>query len=331
MKSLVRNMLLVGRKFFLAGIFLLFSVSSVIAQRVEAEAILTNNQIRIGEQVQLKLAVRYMEGSQKSVVTWPLLKDTITGKIEIIKADTIVTILANRASVLYEQSRLITITAFDSGSYTIPPQQFIVDKDTVQTDPLLFYVTSIPVDTTKPIKDIKGIYDVPAAPVIAEAGTNWWIWTIGALLILGAAFTVYYFTRKKDLEPEPVPVISRRILPHEKYLEQLAELGRKKPWMHGELKQYHIALTEILRSWLVERYRMHAKEMTTTEIIRILHSLRADSSSIMQLERVLRLADLVKFAKGIPHDEENENNINLAINFIQATAVYPTNQIPQFQ
>ena len=308
----------------LAASLLFFTAGCVTAQRVSAEAVLTNNQVKIGEQAQLKLAVRYREGSRKSVVTWPVLKDSIISKVEIVKADSIVTTLASRASVLYEQSRAITITAFDSGTYTIPPLRFVVDNDTVETKPLLFYVSSVPVDTTKPIKDIKGIYDVPPPPPIVEnESSHWWIWLLGGILLVGAAFTVYFLMRKKEIIPQAIPAPARRTLAHEKYLEQLAELGRKKPWLHGELKKYHISLTEILRSWVVERYGIHAKEMTTTEIVRALHSLRADSSAIMQLERALRLADLVKFAKAFPDNEENENSIHLAMNFIQATAIYP--------
>ena len=123
----------------------------------------------------------------------------------------------------------------------------------------------------------------------------------------------------------------RSLLPHEKVLEQLAELGRKKPWLHGELKEYHIAMTEILRAWTVERFQIHAREMTTGEIIQTLNSKRANASALMQLERVLRTADMVKFAKGIPEAEENENCLRLAMNFVEATSIYPEPPIQQMQ
>ncbi len=308
---------------------LLFSGGNLFSQRVEAEALLSRDQIKIGEQVQLKLAVRYREGSKKSVVTWPELKDTIIGKVEIVKEDSILTHLANRASVLYEQVRNITITSFDSGMYVIPSQKFIVDEDTVQTDELQLYVSSIPVDTTKPIKDIKAIYDVPPPPVPFDSHepTSWWIWATVAVVAIGVGLLVFYLTRKKKVEPEIIAAPGRKILLHEKYLEQLAELGRRKPWLQGELKQYHISLTEILRAWIVDRYRIHAKEMTTVEIIRTLNSMRANASAVMQLERALRMADMVKFAKWIPATDENENSLQLAINFIEATAEIPQPQM----
>jgi LPXTG-motif cell wall-anchored protein len=314
-------------------IFLLLFIGKTIhAQNSEAEAILMRSQIKIGEQVDLKLAVRYHEGTKKSVVTWPELKDTLSKEIEIIKMDSIKTVLASRSSVLYEQARTITITAFDSGTYIIPSQIFIVNKDTIYTNELKLYVNTIPVDTTKPIKDIKSIYDVPGAPIVDEPKTsNQWMWfALGGLLVITAVFLIIYFTRKKKL----IPMIhspQRELLPHEKVLEQLAELGRNKPWLHGELKQYHISMTEILRAWVVERFRIHAKEMTTGEIIYLLNSNRADASASMKLERVLRTADMVKFAKGIPENEENEYCLQLAMDFVSATAIYPEPSIPQIQ
>jgi hypothetical protein len=148
-------------------------------------------------------------------------------------------------------------------------------------------------------------------------------------VVLGIIALVYFLMRKKKVLPSQLS--SEQLLPHEKVLKQLAELGKQKPWLHGELKGYHVSLTEILRSWIVERYRVHAKEMTTGEIIQSLHAHRADASAILQLTRVLRTADLVKFGKEIPPNEENENVLQLAMNFVQATAIYPEPPTPPTQ
>ncbi|HET6990029.1 MAG TPA: BatD family protein, partial [Bacteroidia bacterium] len=231
-------------KIFFLFFLLLFSGKLIYAQHAEAEALLSQSKIRIGEQVELKLAVRYHEGTKKSMVTWPEFQDTITQGLEIVKQDSIRTILASRSSVLYQQARSIIITAFDSGTYVIPPQTFIVDKDTVYTTELELYVNTIPVDTTKPIKDIKGIYDVPPPPLITESTSprHWWWWAIGGFALIVTIALILYFTSRKKTIPS-VQNFQRQLLPHERVLEQLAELGRKKPWMHGELKSYHIALT----------------------------------------------------------------------------------------
>lgn len=320
------------KTFFLFSFFCLLA-GGLIAQHSDAEAVLKRDTILIGEQTEIKINLHYREGSKKSVVSWPELKDTLTYGVEILRQDSIKTRLADRVSVLYEQTSTLTITSFDEGIYEIPPIQFIVDNDTVQSLPVTLFVKTVPVDTTKPIKDIKGIYNVPGPPKPKDdSAFSWWWIAIGIIVLAGIIVLIVWLTRKKA-----VPVLpetpGRISLPHEKFLEELAELERKQQWLNGELKAYHISLTDIMRRWLAERYRIHAMEMTTFEMVRALKKQQVAPGSVMQMERILRTADMVKFAKGIPDREENETVMKLAISFIQNTAVYPqiipTNPYPQ--
>jgi hypothetical protein len=318
-------------------LFLLIFASSIQAQdRVQTEAYLQKNSIKIGEQVDLRLSVRYREGTQKSVVIWPDLLDTLTAGVEILKFDTINTRLVDRASVLYEQTRHLTITCFDSGTYHLPPVRFIVDNDTVQTDTLLFFVRSIPVDTTKPIKDIKDIFgDVPPPPAEADNGFNWWL--AGAItLVVGIIVFLLVWLNRKKKKDIPVPVKNVYVsMPHEEVLEKLYQLQRDRPWISGNLKTYHSTVTDIMRGWITTRFRLHATEMTSSEILRAMKRQQlVTQSDMMRLEHILRIADMVKFAKGIPSTEENEQSVQTAIEFVRATIpviIQPgiTGQYPQ--
>lgn len=110
---------------------------------------------------------------------------------------------------------------------------------------------------------------------------------------------------------------------HTKNLSTAGNFRPKKPWLHGELKIFHITLTEILRNWLVTRYQIHALELTTEEIVNTLLKLQSNSDVTQKLEFVLRKSDRVKFAKEILNPEENENCLELAINFVKTTAIFP--------
>ena len=303
---------------------LLFFLSNTIsAQRAEAEALLMQTQIKIGEQTELKFSVSYHEGTKKTKITWPNLKDTLSYGLEIIKIDSITTILISKSSVLYQQTRSVFITAFDSGTYVIPSQTFIINNDTVYTNKLLLIVTTVPIDTTQPIKDIKDIYEVPVAPIEkTKYSVLKWLGISGGFLILIGIILFLYFSNKKN---KSIPIESKvtAIPTHEKTLALLAALGEKKPWLHGELKIFHITLTEILRNWLVTRYQIHALELTTEEIINTLLKLQSNSAVTQKLQSVLRKSDRVKFAKEILNPEENENCLELAINFVKTTAIYP--------
>jgi hypothetical protein len=288
----------------------------------EAEGVLDKTDALIGEPVKFKLKVRYTEGMQKAVVGWPEFSDSLTAGIEVLGSDSITTRMVDRASVLYEQSRSITIVSFDTGMYTIPPVKFTVDGKVFFSNPVNLHISTVAIDTTKPIHDIKAIYDVPPAPPVIEEPkpVNWMMWGLiaaGALIIIGF---IIWMTRKK---PEPVIVPERVVLPHDRVLQLLDELAAKKQWLNGDLKGYYIALTEIMRGWLVERYRFHALEMTTAEIIRVLRLENVPPAALEQITQVLRTADMVKFAKSVPDARECEQNLSQSKNFVQATALIP--------
>lgn len=308
-------------------LFVLAGISShrLSAQGSQAEAVLHPDSMRIGQQIELEFRLRYHEGMSKATVQWPEFSDTIMYGVEIMKLDSIRTTLVDRASVMYEQKRSMTITCFDEGVYELPPQQFIVNSDTVYSNAILLFVKTVPVDTTRPIKDIKPIFEVPGPPKDADdSGFNWWLLAGGLVLIAAMIGFVVWLSRRKKVAPPVIAKEPARIkLPHERFLEELAELESRQQWMKGELRQYHMALTDIMRGWLVERYRIHAREMTTFEIIRALRKQNVPQGPLLQIERVLRTADMVKFAKGIPEREENEHVMKLSVNFIQQTAVYP--------
>jgi hypothetical protein len=305
-------------------VFLLLFFQTVVAQtqpRVDANAALQQNTIRIGEQIKLKLSVRYREGSKKTVIVWPQLKDTLTAGVEIISQDSIHTDLRDRTSVLYEQWRNITITAFNEGTYSIPAKIFLVDNVQYATPPLILTVTTVPVDTTQPIKDIKEIYDVPP-PILKEKKSwfNWWMAAAAGALLLAAGIFVWLTLRKKAEPIEQKTNNPGGLQPHERVLEELTVLASRRLWEQpGELKNHYSRLTEILRSWSVERYRIGALEMTTGEILQHLRYKQVDETAVMLLRDVLLSADAVKFAKYIPPAEDNERCIRTAMEFVQKT------------
>ncbi|MGL4599448.1 MAG: hypothetical protein ACRCYO_18135, partial [Bacteroidia bacterium] len=242
----------------LFSVFLLFCAllvsSHVFAQvRVEAEATLDKKEIRIGEQTKLNLRLNYREGSQKSVVIWPVLNDSLAYGIEKLSGDSIKNKLVDKNSVLYEQTQSFTVTSFDSGVYQVPAIRFIVDQDTVYSLPLELRVQTIPVDTTLPIKDIKTIAEVPPPPPLPPDYSLWY-WIGGGLCVLSLlSFIIYRVVKNRKNRPKVVAVPERVLLPHEQALEELQRLRVERAWEHGNLKQYHTRLAEILRDYVAAR------------------------------------------------------------------------------
>src|SRR5690606_308477 len=101
------------------------------------------------------------------------------------------------------------------------------------------HVQTVPVDTTKPFKPIKGIMAVE---------TSWqdYIWWIagGILALVAIGLIVYFLRRKKPAIPPPPPAPQPA---HERALQQLEALEREALWQGGEVKAYYVRLTDILR------------------------------------------------------------------------------------
>lgn len=286
------------------------------AQHARAIARLDTASFLIGDQTYLRVGVSYRQGNKAIQVTWPEFPaDTIVNHVEIIDAGKIDTVLRDTSSLIYEMTRSIRITSYDSGFYAIPPYRFIVNGDTLQTEALLLTVNTVPVDTTRAIRDIKAPLEVPPPP----PDYTWLWWTGGILLFLAiAGFALWLFLKwkkEKSILPPPPPPIPLHIA----MLEKLEQLKAQALAEKGLIKEYHTELTDIIRAYIEERFRVPALEQTTEEIMRSFRSLAVDDQSRYYLKQMLLLADMVKFAKETPTSFENEMSMNNAIGFVKGT------------
>ena len=292
-------------------IFALLTPSWVLAQ-ITVDANLDKQKVFIGQTAKLNFRATILEGTK---LQFPLLKDTITSKIEIRNISKIDTIRNSQdKEITLKQS--IEITSFDTGYFAIPPLEFL-DKTTNKkyaTQALLFGVSVVPVDTTLAIKDIRGPISAKI-PWWDYVKSYWWI-----LLIIAAIVGFYFYNRSRKNKPKiELPKVKEIKPAHIPALAALQKLKDEAIWKVGEYKEYHSVLSEILREYLEKRYGLFALELTTDEIIISLKSVSIDSDSKARLKQVLFLSDMVKFAKEIPIEIENELSINNAILFVEST------------
>ena len=90
----------------------------------------------------------------------------------------------------------------------------------------------------------------------------------------------------------------------------LNNLEKKELWQKGSVKEYYSELTDIARNYIEEAIEIPAMESTTSELIEALKraslkkKMKISPEILENLERVLKQADLVKFAKSKPLDFE---------------------------
>lgn len=302
-------------QFILIFQFFNFPTSQLLAQDISVIAKFdSSNVIKIGDQLQLHLKA---QSSPNSNITWPIILDTISKQIEVINKTNIDTSLASDSQHVV-LSQTLFITSFDSGYWAIPPFTFlsIAGKDTIvhETEPLLLQVNTIAVDTTQAIKEIKEPLDIPIGwDEIAP-------YVIGGFILLAIILLAIYFIRKYRNKPKEV-VIEKKpdIPPHVIALQELEKLKEQQLWQNNQVKEYHAALSEIVRAYLEKRYQFNALEYTTDEIIQALRNSDISQEAKNKLKKLLILSDLAKFAKEQPLPNENELSMSNAIEFVNIT------------
>lgn len=294
-------------------------LTSSFAQDATVKAVVDSQEILIGDQVNLDLTV---EINDESTVAWPLFKDTITGQIEIIESSIPDTTKKETGETVIHQ-RLV-ITSFDTGFMVIPPVEFVFSQDSLQTlstEPILLFVSDIPVEMEAEIKEIKEPYDVPF---------NWkkYIkWILLALAIIAAIVVGIILYKKYKKEPEePLARPKPKRPAHEIALEKLEALRQKKLWQNDKTKEFYIELSDIIREYIEFQFDVLALEMTTDQTISALKLKGLEDEKIRPLKAMLQMADLAKFAKYKPISNENEQNFDIARTFVNQTLVMPLDE-----
>lgn len=299
---------------YLTLLFLIGSISTLFSQSLEIETNIDTNRITLGDQIVLQYAV---EKKENIYVTLPILQDSITPGVEIIGDPVIdsTKVKDGKQSLTID----VLITAFDTGLYYIPPQPFIF-RDGIYTDTLFskdtyLEVFGVAIDTTNTIRDIKGQEGAPVSPLIVIGII------LGSLLLLGlAGFLIYYFFIRKKEGLEDMKIISKPSEPA--YIAAFRELDRikaQKLWQQNKVKEYYTRITYIIRWYISQRFGIPALEETTDEILNNFRKVKVGNVNMENLESLLNLADLVKFAKGIPDPDENIVHLDNAYDFVKQT------------
>lgn len=283
------------------------------AQGVRAFSSFNKDSIMIGDRISMEITV---EAPADYHIFWPIIGDTLTGKIQVLEQSAIDSTAKENRKTFYQE---VSITSYDSGYHAIPPVEILyrLPDDTVmrttETEPHLLFVNEPKVDLSQDIKDIKAPLEAPIsfkeiAPYIG-----------GGLALILIIFLIWYLAKKRKTPDEPVFIKPKPKEPaHRTALNKLEELRNKKLWQSGKIKQYHTELTDILRHYIEDQFDVPAVEMTSDEIVQAFRK-RLEKETLVMLSDTLKTADLVKFAKFNPLPEEHERGLKNAYEFVRNT------------
>ncbi len=287
-------------------LLILFFSAAVFAQQKGVETSIDTTKNKIGAEFKLTLKTSV---DTLSKVVFPEIKNI--GALEVIRSYPIDTILNNDR---YELIKKYGLTQFDSGRYVIPSIKVLINNKAFITDSIAVEVANVQVDTLQ-----QKMYDIKEIQAAPDYVGNWWKYLLGFLVIGGIGALVYWYAKKQQ-KKKVVEEVYRT--PIEKATSLLNYLEQKELWQKGEIKAYYSELTDIARNYIEEAIEIPAMESTTSELIEALRAasvkkkMTLSPETIENLERVLKQADLVKFAKSRPIEyeiAEDRNKIQKAI------------------
>ena len=277
-----------------------FFTSTLLFSQVQN---LDTSVIRIGEQTKLSISCNFEKGES---FVWPNFNDTIISGVEIIERTKVDSTETKDTITISQQ---FIITAFDSGNYYLPP---IIFNETQKAEGLILNVKTIELADDAELKDIK-------PPINAPYGwSDIWPFLLGILLVILIYFLLkkYVFVKKKtEVKRKPKIIIPPDVIA----LNELATLKDKELWQSGKLKQYHSEISEILRTYLEDRFQILALELPTYDILQSLRNKGMQSENLHTLTTILQRADLAKYAKSKPTDSENDESMSQSVGFVRNT------------
>jgi hypothetical protein len=295
----------------LFGLILVILSVNNSAQTISVGTYTDTTDYLVGDFINYKIEVV----TRKNVeVISPSLPDTLN-QLELISREEPVTTEDEKSrNTIYK----FILAGYDSVQAVIPPVvvEYRSADDTsykkIVTDSVVVNIHTVPVSTAEEIKDVKSPLTIPY---------DWkllLLWIVIAILVLILGNYLYKkYKRSKADQPVEKKVIT--VPPHVIAMNDLEKLEKEQLWQKGFIKDYHSRITEIIRNYFEERFDLPAMELTTTETIQHLKSIKETENILNITNDFLSNADLVKFAKFQPLESVNEAMMKQAKEIVQST------------
>ena len=269
--------------------------------------------IHVGDPVTVQLSVDHPEGW---VVEWP---DSFeVAPFEVLHAGLATPVAAADGDGLRSTATLV-VTSFELGELELPVISVPVTAPdgtsrTLVTDPFRIGVQSVGLDESGDLRDIKGPLSL---------ARSWWVvllWVLLAVALVGGV--ACYMYRRRRPEPESRPAVPRAPPRpfHEIALEALRALEKSSLLERGQVKEYHVRISEIIRRYIEGQFEVPALELTTREVADGMRRAALGASITEAFRGFLERCDLVKFAKLRPGAEDSRELMGRARELVRKTS-----------
>jgi len=160
-------------------------------------------------------------------------------------------------------------------------------------------------DTELDTRDIKDIFKINAAK-------KYIIIAIICLLLLLIGFAIWYILKKRK---QKIIEQAYQKAPEEIAFDALRDLNRDAHLFRDNVKAYYFRLTQVLKEYMGQIRKFPVAEMTTEEI-----ASKVKEKIDIEMVRLMRKADMIKFADFIPTTSEREEHWKNIWSYIKTTS-----------
>jgi hypothetical protein len=283
---------------------------------------LTPNQseLTVGDPVELSLEVTHPTGYQ---VIIPQLEQN-WGPFEVRGQSQATTVANNDGTETTRQT--ITVTLFDLGAVETPALPLTISSDTGQVmeetvPPISLTVNSVLSEGDTTLKDIR-------PQVGMKVPSAWPAVLAGLLVVAGATAAGWWLYRRWQGKKSLARVLDNRS-PYQVAYDELDRIDGLALPEKGRFKEHYTLVTDALRLYIEQQFRVHAFDRTTTELKQ---SLGRSTMSPEYTRRFIDFffeSDLVKFAKLLPDLDEARHLTDSARNLVNLTQPIPEAEQPE--
>lgn len=299
--------------FLLVVAMALLALPAQAAEGIKATLTPSQTELKVGDPVQLTLAVTHPAGSQ---VIIPKL-DQQWGQFEVQSQSPVTTVANPDGSQTTTQ--IIKVTLFDLGSFKTPALPLNISTGqgqvTVETAPSVsLTVTPSRAQGDTALKDIRPQADmkVPSPWSLVAAAT------LAVLAVAGGGWWLYRRWRGQPLFGAAANRPAYQVAFIE--LDRIAALRLPE---QGQFKEHYTLVTDCLRTYLEQQFNLRVFERTTFELKTILRGSVLSPDQTRQFLELFTDSDLVKFAKVTPELNEAYVLIERAHHLVEITRPVP--------
>lgn len=282
---------------------------------------LDRSEILIGERVVATLVLEW-EGDLR---VQPLNLPIEYGAIELLETDEAEDTKTESGGM--QRTVLITATAFDLGTHSLGPIEVSWSKagsvpETMEIEAVEITVKSTLEATAADLAEDDILAVKPPQELPLE-----WRWWHGLLLFLGLALfaaLLYFLTRRRKLKQVQAEAPPLLLDPDEEALRALAEMEITGALKNEPVKVIYSRFSAILRRYLGRRHRFDALEMTSEELLDMIHEIGWQEDVFELLVMDLRQTDAVKFAKYVPDNKRRQAALNRVREIVTRTSYKAT-------